>query len=106
MAWARADLIKIRRFTVETRAKSVYKYGCLRPYIRMEIRGMLNRVRVILGAGLVCLLATAGINLAQKPATPTAPPVKPAAKPAAAAPAGLTVESQQALVKQYCSGCH
>src|SRR5690349_17014362 len=68
----------------------------------MEIRGMLNRIRVILGAGLVCLLATAGLNLAQRPT----PPAAPAAKPAAPASVGMPVESQQALIKQYCSGCH
>jgi uncharacterized protein DUF1592/uncharacterized protein DUF1588/uncharacterized protein DUF1595/uncharacterized protein DUF1585/uncharacterized protein DUF1587 len=63
---------------------------------------MLKRVRIILGIGLVCLLSTAGLNLAQKPATAAAA----AAKPATTVPTGMPFESQQALVKQYCLGCH
>ena len=58
----------------------------------------------------------AGIDLAQKPtpapaATPrkdtTKPLINTSAKPAAVkVPVGMPVEAQQALVKQYCSGCH
>src|SRR5215831_12452711 len=68
----------------------------------------------IVGTAVLCTVAATGIRAQQKPA-----PATTAARPAAAAApatAGTTVakpaanlmpaESQSALLKQYCSGCH
>src|SRR5262245_49646642 len=63
-------------------------------------------------AGAALLGAGAGAQQAGTPATPRAPSARPALpRPAASHPApgtavGLSVESQNQLVKQYCSGCH
>jgi mono/diheme cytochrome c family protein len=82
---------------------------------------MSKRPARILGfVSLLLISALATINLAQKQtpapaATPqknvTKPLVNTAVKPAATnlpanLPTGMPVEAQQALVKQYCSGCH
>src|SRR6516162_1041605 len=82
---------------------------------------MSKRPARILGfVSLLLISALATINLAQKQtpapaATPqknvTKPLVNTAAKPAVTnlptnLPTGMPVEAQQALVKQYCSGCH
>src|SRR3954468_17924105 len=66
---------------------------------------------VVLGVAALCILAVAGINFAQRqtPApTRTAPVTPRLAATAAARPGseGMPLEAQQALVKQYCSGCH
>ena len=74
---------------------------------------MKKQMFAILGTGVLCLVATAGVNLAQRQATPAAPAkptaqarVTPVATHATVAPALMPVDAQQALVKQYCSGCH
>ena len=73
-------------------------------------------MKCFVSAGLATGLAVAALQAAQPASaprqTPAAAVAAPAAKPAAAAPAqtvatpGSTVESQNALVKQYCTGCH
>src|ERR1051326_1086171 len=70
--------------------------------------------RRLLISGLAAVFLTVTISLAQQAHPPTAKrtqgtansALRTAAKPAAPAPAGMPVEQQQALVKQYCSGCH
>src|SRR5262249_46990570 len=71
---------------------------------------MKRRVRVF-GIITLSIIAIVGINLAQKPAAaPATAPQRAAARPAVAtanpAVTGMSTEAQQALVKQYCSGCH
>src|SRR5215475_11910669 len=77
---------------------------------------MTKRPAIILGTVTLLVTILGSMNLAQKPAqapaaTPqkntTKPLVNVAAKPPVAnIPTGMPVENQQALVKQYCSGCH
>src|SRR5438309_1054942 len=77
---------------------------------------MIKRPAIILTAATLIIITLAGIDLAQKQvpapaATPrkdtTKPLVNTAVKPPAVnVPVGMPVEAQQALVKQYCSGCH
>ena len=85
---------------------------------------MRKRNLAILGTILLCLAVITGINLAQKPPAPQAPAATAAAKtpagPAQRTPAattaaamaahpavpGASVESQAALIKQYCATCH
>src|SRR5438270_672544 len=55
-----------------------------------------NRRFVILATAVVSLAAFSGVHLAQKPVVPAAPAVA----------AGMPIDAQQALTKQYCSGCH
>src|SRR5215813_12885490 len=81
---------------------------------------MRNYRIAILGTGLLCLIATAGSTLgrqaAQKSATPATAqrpagaPAQPKLIPVSTRTAPTTnlmpVEARQALVKQYCAGCH
>src|SRR5689334_1788757 len=77
---------------------------------------MSKRPALILGSVSLLICALATINLAQKQApAPAATPQKNVTKPlintavkpvATNLPTGMPVEAQQALVKQYCSGCH
>jgi len=82
---------------------------------------MKKRTFAILGIGLLCLVATVGLSLAQQKTTPAAPaktapaatvPATPkttlaAAHPqVASAPEMMPIEARQALVQRYCSGCH
>jgi cytochrome c551/c552 len=68
---------------------------------------MSKRRFVIFGVVLLCCLSAASMILAQKPAAlPSATtPAAPGRTQATAAPA-MSVESQNAMLKQYCSGCH
>ncbi len=77
---------------------------------------MANRRFIIWGSAGLSVLVAAGVNLAQHQSV--APVVRPpqrvlstrttstATQAAHPLPAGMPLESQQALVKQYCSGCH
>ncbi len=72
---------------------------------------MRNYRIAILGTILLCLVATAGSmpgQLAPKrpAATPAQAPTTPVSTRAAATPNLMPIEAQQALVKQYCAGCH
>jgi len=65
----------------------------------------------ILGMVILCAIATVGVNLAQQKTAPAQPAVAvkaqaPAAAPQAPAANLMPVESQSALLKQYCQGCH
>jgi cytochrome c551/c552 len=48
---------------------------------------------------MLCGLVTATVNLAQRAQTPAPAAARPQ-------PAGMTVDAQKAMVKQYCMGCH
>src|SRR5947209_2184657 len=82
---------------------------------------MFKRSFVLLGGAIISVVAAGGVQFAQRPATQTAPS-RPASTSAPAtavrrtsisattsasvtAPA-MSVEAQNTMVKQYCSGCH
>src|SRR5215471_6143596 len=77
---------------------------------------MARRRAAVFGIILLLIITLASINLAQKQASaPAATPKKNVTKPILNAttgpptpnvPLGMPVDDQQALVKQYCSGCH
>jgi mono/diheme cytochrome c family protein len=77
---------------------------------------MKKQMVAIMATGLLAVIATAGINLAQRQTTPsgrtrtspaaTAHKATPGAAAPTVAPTLMPVEEQQALVKRYCSGCH
>src|SRR5918993_1376768 len=68
---------------------------------------------VVLGTGLLCVALATSMLSAQKPAgTPATPATSKPAVPAAARPAPVTsrsaapVQDHNAVIKQYCVGCH
>src|SRR5262249_7727332 len=80
---------------------------------------MFNRSFVLLGGAIISFVTLGTINFAQRPATsrpatsqrtstPSATPRRTStatATSASTAPA-MTLEAENAMVKQYCSGCH
>jgi hypothetical protein len=74
--------------------------------------------RVVVGTGILCVAVATGLLAAQRPAAPVAPSVaKPAAttpanQPSSTQPTPVTsrgaapVQDHNAVVKQYCVGCH
>src|SRR5688500_16475404 len=67
---------------------------------------------VVLGTGLLCVALATSMLSAQKPAPAPATPgvTKPAAAPAGPTPvtsrAAAPVQDHNAVIKQYCVGCH
>src|SRR5438477_1576660 len=76
---------------------------------------MFNRSSVLLGGAIIFVITLGTINLAQRPVSPSTKPTPPAtprrtttvsATPSTQAVPAMPLEAQNAMVKQYCSGCH